>query len=161
MKTILIPTDFTADSLSILKNALNSEQDEKVNVILGYGIRLSWSISDLLFHSTKSIIKELEDEEFIEAKEIILNKYRSKINSLRIEFFHGFNQNAFNSFIEGNQIDYSVIPECDDVMDFKHKQGFDIVPFIKKSSLYTETVSYKKEYATATQGSSLFKLLTS
>ncbi|WP_100615981.1 hypothetical protein [Confluentibacter citreus] len=161
MKTILIPTDFTADSLSILKNALNSEQDEKVNIILGYGKRLSWSISDLLFYSTKSVLKELEDNEFTEAKEIIMNKYSSKINSLRVELFHGFNQNAFNAFIEGNQINYSVIPESDDVMDYKYKQGFDIVPFIKKSSLYTETVSYAKEYATSTQGSSLFKLLTS
>lgn len=161
MKTILIPTDFTADSLSILKNALNNEKDEKVNIILGYGKRLSWSISDLLFYSTKNILKELEDSEFSEAKEIIMNKYRSKINSLKIELFHGFNQNAFNSFIEGNLINHSVIPESDDTMDFNYKQGFDIVPFIKKSNLLTETVSYTKEYATSTQGSSLFKLLTS
>jgi hypothetical protein len=161
MKTILIPTDFTADSLSILKNALQSETDEKVNIILGYGKRLSWSISDLLSYSTKSILKELEDDEFTEAKEIILNKYGSKINSLRIELFHGFNQNAFNNYVEGNQVNCSVIPESDDTMDFKHKQGFDIVPFIKKSNLTIETVEYKKEYATSAQSSSLFKLLTS
>ncbi|WP_100612447.1 hypothetical protein [Confluentibacter lentus] len=161
MKTILIPTDFTADSISILKNALNSEKDEKVNIILGYGKRLSWSISDLLFYSTKSVLKELEDDEFTEAKEIIMNKYSSKINSLRVELFHGFNQNAFNNYIEGNKIDYSVIPESDEAMDYNYKQGFDIVPFIKKSNLLTETVSYTKEYATSAQGSSLFKLLTS
>lgn len=161
MKTILIPTDFTADSLSILKNALHNEKDEKVNIILGYGKRLSWSISDLLSYSTKSILKELEDDEFTEAKEIILNKYGSKINSLRIELFHGFNQNAFNNYIEGNQVDYSIVPDSDNVMDSKYKNGFDIVPFIKKSALPVETVEYKKEYATSAQSSSLFKLLTS
>ena len=161
MKIILIPTDFTADSLSILKNALNSEKDEKVNIILGYGKRLSWSISDLLFYSTRSIIKELEDDDFSEAKEIIMNKYSSKINSLRVEIFHGLNQNAFDNFIKGNQINYSVIPETDDAMDFKHKQGFDIVPFIKKSNVSVETVSYTREYATSAEGNRLFKLLTS
>ncbi len=161
MKTILVPTDFTVDSLSILKNVLNSEKDEKVNIILGYGKRLSWSIPDLLFYSLKNLIKELEDTEFTEAKEIILNKYSSKINSIRIEIFHGFNQNSFNNYIKGHEINHSVIPEFDDVMNLKHKQGFDIVPFIKKSTVSKEIIIYKKEYATTSQRSSLFKLLTS
>ena len=160
MKTILIPTDFTADSLSILKTALNSEQDNKVNIVLGYGINLPWSITDLLYYSRKSLLKELESDDFKEAKEIILNKYGSIINSIRIEVFHGHNQNAFENYIKGNKIDCSVLPESDKTLNFKLKKGFSIIPFIKKSGIPLRTVAYKKDYATTAQGS-LYKLITS
>lgn len=160
MKTILIPTDFTADSLSLLKIALNTEKEKKVNIVLGYGKNLSWSITDLLYYSKKSLIKELEDDEFKEAKEIILNKYGSMINSIRVEVFHGYNQSSFENFLKGNNIDCSVLPESDIVLNYKLKKGFNIIPFIKNSDLPLKTVGYKNDYITATQGS-LFKLITS
>lgn len=160
MKTILIPTDFTTDSLSILKSALNSEEDQKVNIILAYGKKLPWSVMDLIYQPKNSFLKQLEDETFLEAKQIILNKYESKINSFSVEIFNGFNQNAFNNFISGNKINCCVIPESDSSLNYKHKDGFSLTPFIKKTNLSVKTVDYNNENATSAQ-ESLFKLITS
>ncbi|WP_372756221.1 hypothetical protein [Mariniflexile sp.] len=160
MKTILIPTDFTIDSLSLVKNALNDEQESKVNIILAYGKKLPWSAMDLLYLSKNKFILNLQDEDFIEAKEIISNKYKSKINSFKIDVFHGFNQNAFNNFISSHRATHSVIPEDDTYFDNKFKGGFNITTFIRKSDLHISTVQCVKENAPVTH-SSLFKLITS
>lgn len=54
-KNILIPIDFTIESLNTLKFALEENKNEQLTVVLMYATHLSDSITELLFiHNTKS-----------------------------------------------------------------------------------------------------------
>ncbi|MEQ8474321.1 MAG: hypothetical protein RIC35_24205 [Marinoscillum sp.] len=130
-KTILIPTDFTIRSLGLLKIALNEQGDQKFNIILSHGVRLSTSISDLLFFSHGKLIQSLSSKEFEEGLQVIKNKYGSQINQIRIEPFVGSTQSAFHNYVMGNKIDEAYL-----FTGYKpalnHHDSFDITPMIEK-----------------------------
>ena len=109
-KTILIPTNFTVQSLNVLKTVLNQNQGkQKYNVILLYSMSLSDSIRDLLFFSKHQHINTLMNPEFEEAYEVIRNKFDSQISSLRIDLFTGYNLSAFNNYLEANKVEHVFI----------------------------------------------------
>ena len=132
--TILIPTDFTVNSLNVLKSILaNSETNQTYNVILLHGVSLSDSIRDLLFYSKSQQIESLTSPEFEEAYEVIRNKYNSQISSLRIDLFTGYNLSAFNNYLEGNKVEKIFISERKPI--FLNKNSFDLSRFIEKCSI--------------------------
>lgn len=132
MKKILVPTDFTIDSLSLLKNALENNPNEKLDILLVHGVSLSTSITDLLFFKKHQFISSLESPEFCEAKDIIKNKFASNINSLVSDIFIGFTTNAFENYVEGNKIEEAYIPN-NYTLKTASKKSIDILPFIKKT----------------------------
>lgn len=133
MRTILIPTDFTIESLNTVKAALNQREGEKINLILVYGLQLSDSITDLLFYSRDRYLDMLENEKFTEACEILKNKYDSQLESINVELFTGYTQGAFTNFMEGLGIDELFMPAS---YQFKKgKRGFDLLPYFRKASL--------------------------
>lgn len=129
-KTVLIPTDFTIQSLNILKTFLNQNPNNQYNIVLTHGINIGDSIRDLLFFSKNKQIEILSNEAFNEAFEVIKNKFGSQINSIKIDFFTGNNQAAFNNFIEGNQINQIVDPNYK--MTFSTRKSFDFSRFFNK-----------------------------
>lgn len=133
-KTILIPTDFTVQSLNILKSVLsNNEAENTFDVILLHGLTLSDSIRDLLFFSKYKQIESLTTPEFEEAYEVIKNKYDSQISSLRIDLFTGYNVSAFNNYLEGNRVSEIFVSGKEPV--FINKNSFNLNRFIEKCSI--------------------------
>ncbi|MGS2763206.1 hypothetical protein [Sinomicrobium sp. M5D2P9] len=157
MKNILVPTDFTVDSLILLKKAIENE-NEKLNFILVYGKSLPNSISELVFFSKGKLISSLESKSFIEAKGILKNRYFSRINTLRTDIFYGRNQNAFENFLQGNNINKAYIPEDSKSLHPSLKKGFDLLPYLKKSGLELTEVSYSN-HTPITVEETLAKLL--
>lgn len=152
MKKILVPTDFTVDSLIVLKQALADNQNEKLDIILVHGYELSNSISDLLFFNKHAVISSLENKAFREAKDIIRNKFESQINSIQSDIFSGYNNKAFKNYLESHNIEEAFVP-----VNYKlkkvHKRSFDIVPFVKNSTpkvVQVETQDTSVEYAVDT-----------
>jgi hypothetical protein len=142
-KTILIPTDFSSESLHLIKGAISENEGDKLNVILLYAANNSNSITDLLFFNKKRSIEDAKSEQFQEGCDIILNKYSSSINSFRTELFTGFTQNAFENFVDANQIDEAYIPKN---YEFKlNKNMFNPIPFIKKSALSVSEIEWEQE----------------
>ncbi|WP_268223250.1 hypothetical protein [Sinomicrobium oceani] len=144
MKNILVPTDFTVDSLILLKKAIEREE-EKANFILVYGKSLPGSISELVFFSKGRLITALESKSFIEAKGILKNRYFSRINTLRTDIFYGGSQSAFNNFIQGSSIDSAYIPEDSKSLHPALKKGFDLMPYLKRSALDLHEVAYSNQ----------------
>ena len=139
-KKILIPTDFSVQSLNILKSILsNNSSKTRLDIILIHGFRLSDSIMDLLFYSKHQQISALTTSEFKEACGVIKNKYDSQINSLTIELFSGFNVSAFNNYLEANKIDEIFI--SDKEMTFTNKSSFDLSHYIKKCRINSSTIN--------------------
>ena len=133
-KTILIPTDFTVQSLNVLKTILaNNETTQTFDVILLHGVSLSDSIRDLLFFSKAEQLDSLTNDEFDEACEVIKNKFDSQINSLRTDIFSGHNRSAFNNFLEGNKVEHIFI--SDQKPTLTNRKSFDLTPYIEKCAV--------------------------
>lgn len=143
-KTLLVPTDFKITSLNALRLALEQWQDDRpVDVVLMYAEWLDDSITELLFYSPKKRIESLKSEVFEEALMILQNRFENRINSIRIELFHGYNASAFRNFAQANQIDQVVILQ--DYTFKPAKRGFDPIPLIKKSKLSIQYLAWKDQ----------------
>ena len=142
-KTILIPTDFSIESLKLLKEAVTSVEVGSVNIIFLHCIYLSDSIFDLLFFSKKEWVESLVNKDFDDGCKIIRNKYVNKINSARVEFFTGTTQQAFDNFLEGNQVDEIMLPK-NYVFKQSSKKSFSPEPYIRKSRLPLIEVVWQK-----------------
>jgi hypothetical protein len=133
-KTILIPTDFTVNSLNVLKSILvNNQGKQTFDILLVHGISLSDSIRDLLFYSKAKQVESLTNPEFEEACEVIKNKFDSQISSLRIDLFTGYNLSAFENYLEGNKVEQIFTSDSKSVLS--NKNSFDLSRFIDKCSV--------------------------
>ena len=139
-KTVLVPTDFSIASLNIVKSYLN-EQDRntRINIVLLHGMHQSDSITNLLFFSKSKVLESLTNPAFEEACRVLKNKYASQIRIMRKDIFTGFTQAAFNQFAEANHIDEVCLPILYNPQ-FKNRNSFDLLPFIKASKLNITTI---------------------
>ncbi len=142
-KTILIPIDFSVESLNTLKLALQQQNEEKVDVVLIYAEHLTTSIRELLYYSPSKRIQALTSSKFTDAISILRNSYESSIQSISIKLYHGFNSTAFANFAEGNKIDIIYIPASYRLKPVKN--GFDPIPQIKKSKILFREVEWNTD----------------
>lgn len=140
-KTILFPTDFTIESLNLVKSVLSRLNEScKYDIILLHGLHASDSITDLLFFSKSRVIGSLTSPEFEDACGIIKNKFSSHINSMRKDIFNGVTQASFDNYAEANKIEAAFVPaKYSPVLG---KKSFDIIPFIKRSSVQINEVEW-------------------
>ncbi len=141
-KTILIPTDFSIESLNLVKYAAESATSERINILLTHGLRLSDSILDLLFFSRNQTISKLTNDDFNAACKILLNKYQTQVDSLSIDFFSGFTRSAFQNFLEAHKVHEILIPKSY-VLNNTTTKSFDLLPFIKSSSYQVNEVQWQ------------------
>jgi hypothetical protein len=136
-KTILIPTDFTIESLVTVKQAISQNPETKLNIVLLYSCFITDSITDLLFYSPDKIINEHCHQNFHDAISIIRNRFSEKIVDISIEVFHGYSVLTLEKFIKKNGIDHVYMSM--NYVSKESKDQFDIAPFVKKSKIaYTE-----------------------
>jgi len=134
IKTILIATDFSLESLDVLKKVLKnkSEQNDEnqYNILFVSGYDMGDSIRDLLFTTKSSIFEKIRPQEFCDAYSIIKNKYPNLINKITCDIFTGSFQRTFNSYIETAAIDEAYFSS---VRSRNLSKGqFDVVPYLKK-----------------------------
>jgi len=140
-RTILIPTDFSIESLKFLIDAVRSVETGSINVVFLHCEHISDSIFDLLFFSKKERINTLITPAFQDACKIIRNRFGSRINSARVEIFNGFTQASFENFLKGNNIDEIIVPE-NYTLQLK-KTSFDPLPFIRRATVPITEVTRK------------------
>ena len=142
-RIILIPTDFSIESLNLFKAAAQSGVTERVHIVFFHAVRSSNSTIDLLFKSQKKMNESLINENFSNGCTIIRNKFASSISTDRIEFFSGTTQTAFQNFIEGNGITEIFLSKN---YTFKKisSRSFDPMPMIHGSNLLKHQVSWQR-----------------
>ena len=129
MSKILIPTDFSENSLNQLDNFIQNYEGEGFECVLMFSDFLDDSITDLLFYSQTKFLKEKMPENFEATFEKIKEKYAAKCR-ISIVPFHGFTTNAFKYFLEGNDISNCFVPK-----NLEYKMGVNPIKFITKSKL--------------------------
>lgn len=154
-RTILIPIDFSVDSLIPVRLAADLNIYTELEIVLMFCHHLPGSITDLMFYNPSKIIKQYNNPKFEEACDILLNKYASKIKKIRIELFHGKTDSAFDNFIIGNKIDELIYPKNYNLNNYKN--SFDPIPFMKKSLLPCREVEWQSDTPVQTESlSNLF-----
>ncbi|GAA4164081.1 hypothetical protein GCM10022217_34050 [Chryseobacterium ginsenosidimutans] len=132
-KTILIATDYSLESLNILKKVLKekdaSEDQNQYNILLVSGYDMGDSIRDLLFNTKSTIFNKLRPQEFCDAYGIINNKYPHLINKIICDIFTGSFQKTFNNYVNAENIEEAYYSTS---IKSKGKGKFDLIPYIKK-----------------------------
>ena len=109
IKTILIATDFSLESLDILKKVLNKKNNEndenQYNILFVSGYDMGDSITDLLFTTKHSVLGKIRSQEFCDACTIIKNKYPNLIHKINYDIFSGSFQRTFNFYLEVINVD--------------------------------------------------------
>ncbi|BAP29650.1 uncharacterized protein CHSO_0613 [Chryseobacterium sp. StRB126] len=132
-KTILIATDYSLESLNILKKVLRekdaSEDQNQYNILLVSGYDFGDSIRDLLFNTKTTVFNKIRPVEFCDGYEIIRNKYPHLVNKIVCDIFTGSFQRTFNQYVEAHNIEEAYYSPS---IKSKAKGKFDLVPYIKK-----------------------------
>ncbi|UKB83883.1 hypothetical protein LF887_23265 [Chryseobacterium sp. MEBOG06] len=133
-KTILIATDYSLESLNILKKVLKgkdaSGDQNQYNILLTSGYDSGDSIRDLLFNTKTSVFNKIRPAEFCDAYGIIKNKYPHLINKITCDVFTGSFQRTFNQYVKAENIEEAYYSSS---IKSKGKGKFDLIPYIKKS----------------------------
>lgn len=133
-KTILIATDYSLESLNILKKVLKgkdaSGDQNQYNILLTSGYDSGDSIRDLLFNTKTSVFNKIRPAEFCDAYGIIKNKYPHLVNKIICDVFTGSFQRTFNQYVKAENIEEAYYSSS---IKSKGKGKFDLIPYIKKS----------------------------
>lgn len=132
-KTILIATDYSLESLNILKKVMRekdaAEDQNQYNILLVSGYDTGDSIRDLLFNTKSTIFNKLRPQEFCDAYGIVRNKYSHLINKIVCDIFTGSFQRTFNNYVKAENIEEAYYSPA---IQSKGKGKFDLIPYIKK-----------------------------
>lgn len=110
MKTILIPTDFSLQSLNIIKNAVTHFSDERLKIVLFHALHMPTDIQDLLFIN-KQAPHEKITEAFRHDCAALKKKHSDVITGITFKSMYGNTPAVFRNFIEANGIDCIYMPE--------------------------------------------------
>ncbi|GEN67107.1 hypothetical protein [Chryseobacterium rhizosphaerae] len=131
-KTILIATDYSLESLNILKKVLKekeaSEDQNQYDILLTSGYDSGDSIRDLLFNTKTSIFNKIRPAEFCDAYGIVKNKYPHLVNKIICDVFTGSFQRTFNQYVNAENIEEAYYSSS---IKSKGKGKFDLIPYIK------------------------------
>lgn len=104
MINVLVPIDFSISSLNIIHNVVAKYPGEKIAVYLVHALKSGNGISDLLFINRRLNVSNLYEQDFIDACEMIKNKYESVIAKIKIEMYYGESRKYLKSFLEHREI---------------------------------------------------------
>ncbi|MDN3580978.1 hypothetical protein [Mucilaginibacter flavus] len=137
MKTLLIPTDFTQQSIQDIPELARQFYPQKVRVVLVHMLKITDSISELLMLSRRNVeYRQIPDNFYKRCREIE-TKHNHLINNIAITFFYGSTVAVFNNFLEANEIDAIVKPHDNYQLLFKNSIDPEIL--IEKSGLQVIT----------------------
>lgn len=132
-RTILIATDYSLESLNILKKVMRekdaAEDQNQYNILLVSGYDMGDSIRDLLFNTKGTIFNKLRPREFCDAYGIIRNKYSHLINKIVCDIFTGSFQRTFNNYVKAGNIEEAYYSPA---IKSGGQGKFDLIPYIKK-----------------------------
>jgi len=132
MRRILIPTDFTIDSLQLVEYAILNFPDTKLDIVLIAGYRLPDTRWGITHFSEREQIREQLSDKFKDAKRRIVLEHKKNIETVSFELFTGVNSFAFQNFLEQmNSVD-AVVPKKK-ALHCPNNKWFDTTEFIKNN----------------------------
>lgn len=133
IKRVLIPTDFTVNSLRIVLEYLENSDDQQVELVLTSGYNLGDSISILLGFSIDDHLGELQHEDFLKGCEMIKSRFKDKVVEMYADFMISKNKRYVHNYLTGRKFSQIVMP---DNFNFQQRKNcFDIVELLSQLEL--------------------------
>lgn len=132
MKNVLIPTDYTSQSLELICKTAEI-LDEPLNIYLFHAFDMPTGISELLFMKEK-VYNAFITEELRQKCRKIASQY-SNIRHIGFKRLHGNTIAIFNTFAEANNIDVIALPEEYIFKPVSH-DSVNPIKMFKKSGIY-------------------------
>lgn len=133
MKTVMVPSDFSPESVQIAE-AIVRDSTEEVRLVFTHLFHVADDIQDLLFSNYREKEYELVPEEFWRECRVLKGCYEPKLKSIRIAFYYGNKLASFKNFLEANEADCIAYSEKYGVPKLS-KSSLDALPVIKKAGL--------------------------
>ena len=130
MKRVLIPTDFTVQSLQLIDYAILNFPNDILDIILISGFELNENLWSMRNYSEQREVNKLCSESYTKAKRIFLREHRDNIERLHIRLFTGHNNVAFQNFVDQNALDTAIIAG-EGFLQYQQSRAFDSSTYIK------------------------------
>lgn len=132
MKTVVIPSDFTLESVQVAEAIVRNEQ-EQVRIVFTHLFHISEDIQDLLFSTYRKKEHDYVSAKFQQELSMIKSMYPHLVD-FKVEFFYGGRLAGFKHFLEYHEADAIGYSERLGVNNLC-KSSIDAVPIIKKCGL--------------------------
>lgn len=134
MTNILIPTDFTENSLQLAEQAIATLDIKNVNIVLFHAFSLPSSEFDLLNPSRKKPYTDLVTEKLRQSWKTFKDQHPQEVQKVFFKFMEGDTVALFRNFLDANEID---IIFCPDGFHHTavHKLSVDPLPLFKKGGV--------------------------
>lgn len=150
MRHILIPTDFTVQSLNAVHAAVAAFGGEKLKVTLFHLLRQPGSLDGLLFASRRNSMRakqaDMINEEFKETCEILKNTYKSKIESIQVKFGMGDTAAYVRNFLEGSKVN-TVVYCTDTELGLPSKDSIPMMKLLQRTKYDTQVLPSAQQRA--------------
>lgn len=143
MKTVIIPSDFSEESIQVAKAVVSKEKSD-VRVIFTHLFHVADDIQDLLFSNYRKKEYEFVSDEFRSKCEELKEMYGSKLKEVKIEFFYGNKLASFKNFLDYNEADYFAYSERNGIPRLC-KSSIEALPVIKRCNLSLLNVDEMEE----------------
>lgn len=144
MKTILIPTDFSKNSILLLKSAVLHYSEEKIKIVLVAGYKMSLNNYSAISYSKPKLIRTLATKEFDKNLTNLLEEFKGQITNCKIELYTGTTSLVFKDFLKSQDITCALTPSvC--LNQFNNKRCYDMSKLIKKHVTDSVDVSYTND----------------
>jgi len=111
MRNVLIPTDFSIDSLQLVERTVAAFKDQSMNIILFHAFDLNCQAPDRLGNSTRIPYAHLLTDEFRNACKRIKTANARTVQNIHIRHLYGSTVAVFRNFIDANDIDMIICPD--------------------------------------------------
>lgn len=132
-KTIIIPSDFSQQSLLIAENILR-KTDQPVRIIFTHLFHLATDIQDLLFSTYRKKEYEFVSDKFSQECELLKNFYPTLLEEIKVEFYYGNTLASFKNFLDHHQAEAIAYSESYGV-PLISKSSISALPVVRKSGL--------------------------
>lgn len=107
---VLVPTDFTVDSLRTVLDYLENHADQRVELVLACGYDIGDSITGLLGFTKEDHLVKLENEDFIKGCEMIKSRFKPNVIELYSDLIISKNVRYLRNYFKGNAITHVALP---------------------------------------------------
>ncbi|QRQ99659.1 hypothetical protein [Dyadobacter sandarakinus] len=130
MKTIIIPSDFSGESIQVAETVVRDSAEE-VRLVFIHLFHVSHDIQDLLFLQEREREYSYVSDQFWEECKMLKDLFGRRLKSIRIDFYYGNKLASFKNFLEHHETTAIAISESYGVPKL-NKNSIDAVPVLRK-----------------------------
>lgn len=131
IQRVLIPTDFTIDSLRSALQYLEGMEGDKIEIVLAGGYKMDSSITGLLGFSKEFYLDIVQTEDFIKGCSMIRSRFENKVSEIYADLILSRNIRYLRNYLNGAGITKIVIAEGYDFQS-SIKNSFNISELLKE-----------------------------